>query len=54
MAGDDHEGIETIAYMLEGECAVYHGNNLQKGVLMRQGEQARCRGGHGDLPGNAP
>src|SRR6266702_5796512 len=23
-----HKGIETIAYMLEGECAVYYGTNL--------------------------
>ena len=35
-----HKGIETIAYMLEGECAVYYGDNLQKRVLVRQGEQS--------------
>src|ERR1044072_543452 len=35
-----HKGIETIAYMLEGECAVYYGNVLEKRVLVRQGEQA--------------
>ncbi len=35
-----HKGIETIAYMLEGECAVYYGNELDKRVLVRQGEQA--------------
>lgn len=34
-----HDGIETIAYMLEGECAVYYGDNLEKRVLVRQGEQ---------------
>lgn len=34
-----HKGIETIAYMLEGECAVYYGENLQKRMLVRQGEQ---------------
>ena len=34
-----HEGIETIAYMLEGECAVYYGETLQKRVLVRRGEQ---------------
>src|SRR5262245_44377875 len=34
-----HEGIETIAYMLEGECAVYYGDNLQKHVTVSQGEQ---------------
>ena len=35
-----HKGIETIAYMLEGECAVYYGSELQRRVLVRQGEQA--------------
>jgi uncharacterized RmlC-like cupin family protein len=34
-----HKGIETIAYMLEGECFVYYGNNFDKRVLVRQGEQ---------------
>ena len=34
-----HKGIETIAYMLEGECAVYYGDNLQDRVLVQQGEQ---------------
>jgi uncharacterized RmlC-like cupin family protein len=34
-----HKGIETIAYMLEGECAVYYGDNLQKRELVHQGEQ---------------
>lgn len=34
-----HNSIETIAYMLEGECAVYYGAALEKRVLVRQGEQ---------------
>ena len=34
-----HKGIETIAYLLEGECAVYYGDSLQKRVLVSQGEQ---------------
>ena len=34
-----HEGIETIAYMLEGECVVYYGDELDKQVLVRKGEQ---------------
>ena len=25
-----HKGIETIAYLLEGECAVYYGDKLQR------------------------
>ena len=33
-----HKGIETIAYMLEGECAVYYGEDLQKRILVHQGE----------------
>ena len=31
-----HKGIETIAYMLEGECAVYYGDDLQKRLLVQQ------------------
>jgi uncharacterized RmlC-like cupin family protein len=34
-----HEGIETIAFMLEGECVVYYGDKLQNRVLVHQGEQ---------------
>jgi uncharacterized RmlC-like cupin family protein len=34
-----HEGIETIAYMLEGECAVYYGNDLEQRVLVHTGDQ---------------
>ncbi len=34
-----HKGIETIAYMLEGECVVYYGDDLQSHVLVKQGEQ---------------
>lgn len=34
-----HEGIETIAYMLEGECVVCYGDNLEMCVLVNEGEQ---------------
>jgi uncharacterized RmlC-like cupin family protein len=34
-----HEGIETISYLLEGECAVYYGDRLEHRALMRAGEQ---------------
>jgi uncharacterized RmlC-like cupin family protein len=34
-----HEGIETIAYMHEGECVVYYGEGLAQRVLVRTGEQ---------------
>lgn len=33
-----HEGIETIAYLLEGECAVYHGARLEERAMLRAGE----------------
>ena len=33
-----HEGIETIAYMLGGECVVHFGPDLEKSVLVRTGE----------------
>ena len=35
-----HEGIETIAYMLSGECYVYFGDQLQHRVLVQAGEQS--------------
>jgi len=34
-----HNGIDTIAFMLEGECTVYYGDDLPKQVLVREGEQ---------------
>ena len=34
-----HRGIETIAYMLEGECTLFHGEKLEKQTLVKQGEQ---------------
>ena len=34
-----HKGIETIAYLLEGECAVYYGDHLEHRALVRSGEQ---------------
>jgi len=34
-----HRGIETISYLLEGECAVYYGDSLECRVLLRKGEQ---------------
>jgi uncharacterized RmlC-like cupin family protein len=35
-----HKGIETIAYLLEGECALYYGDELEKRIQFHQGEQA--------------
>src|SRR5262245_2798986 len=34
-----HQGIETIAYLLEGECTVYYGDGLQQSVVVQQGDQ---------------
>jgi len=34
-----HRGIETIAYLLEGDCTVYYGDDLQKRVQLRAGDQ---------------
>ena len=34
-----HEGIETIAYLLEGACTVRYGERLEHEINVRQGEQ---------------
>jgi uncharacterized RmlC-like cupin family protein len=34
-----HKGIETIAYLLEGTCVVYHGDNLEFETTVATGEQ---------------
>jgi uncharacterized RmlC-like cupin family protein len=34
-----HQGIETIAYLLDGECALYYGDRLEYRVVVRAGEQ---------------
>ncbi len=42
-----HRGIETIAYLLEGECAVYYGDDVECRVEMHKGDQIF-------LPANVP
>jgi uncharacterized RmlC-like cupin family protein len=42
-----HDGIETIAYLIEGECAVYYGDDLEHRVVMRAGDHVFCPA---DLP----
>ena len=37
-----HQDIETIAYMLDGECAVYYGDDLERRIVARQGDQVFC------------
>lgn len=34
-----HRAIETIAYLLDGECAVYYGENVEYRAIMRAGDQ---------------
>lgn len=33
-----HEGIETVAYLMDGECVVYHGDGLAHRLLVRPGD----------------
>jgi len=42
-----HKDIETIAYMLEGECAVYYGDDLEQRIHVNTGEHVFC-------PANVP
>ena len=34
-----HKEIETIAYLLQGECTLFYGDNLENQILVRRGEQ---------------
>jgi uncharacterized RmlC-like cupin family protein len=34
-----HQGIETIAYLLDGQCAVYYGDELEHRRVVCTGEQ---------------
>jgi uncharacterized RmlC-like cupin family protein len=34
-----HKGIETIAYLLNGECVVHYGKNLEYQKTVKAGEQ---------------
>ena len=47
-----HEGVETIAYMLEGECIVHYGDHLQHQVVVQQGEQCFVAADVPHAPGN--
>ena len=42
-----HENIETIAYLLEGECAVYYGDALEYRLQIDAGD-------HVFMPENVP
>ena len=34
--------IETIAYLIEGECAVYYGDDLERRVVVNAGDHVFC------------
>jgi len=34
-----HKGMETIAYLLEGECAVFYGDELEYRAMAHAGDQ---------------
>jgi len=34
-----HKGIETIAYLLAGECVVRYGDRVEHAITVKQGEQ---------------
>lgn len=34
-----HRGIETISYLLDGECFVYYGDQLEHRAVVRAGDQ---------------
>jgi uncharacterized RmlC-like cupin family protein len=34
-----HRDVETIAYLLDGECAVYYGDRLEQRLVLKAGEQ---------------
>ena len=34
-----HKNIETIAYLLEGECTLFYGEKLENQTLVKKGEQ---------------
>jgi uncharacterized RmlC-like cupin family protein len=37
-----HDKIETVAYMLEGECAVYYGDDLERRLVAHAGDHVFC------------
>lgn len=47
-----HDGIETLAYLLEGDCAVYHGERLEHRAAMHAGECMYLPPGEPHAPAN--
>ncbi len=48
-----HDGIETIAYVVEGECHVHYGDQLEKSVLVKAGDHCLVGAGVPHAPRNA-
>jgi uncharacterized RmlC-like cupin family protein len=47
-----HHNIETIAFLLEGECVVHYGPRLEHQISVRAGEQAFVPAGLPHAPAN--
>jgi uncharacterized RmlC-like cupin family protein len=47
-----HEGIETIAFLLEGECVVYYGDQMECRVVLKKDDQIYIPGGVPHAPCN--
>lgn len=37
-----HKDIETIAYLLDGECTVYYGDQLERRIDVKAGDHVFC------------
>ncbi|MFO7856217.1 MAG: cupin domain-containing protein [Paracoccaceae bacterium] len=48
-----HDGIETIAYLMDGECEVHYGDGLEHVMQVKAGEQTYIPGGVPHAPCNA-
>ncbi len=47
-----HDDIETIAYLLNGNCALYYGDELEHRIEVRPGEQVYMPAGVPHAPSN--
>ena len=47
-----HQGIETIAYVLDGESCLYYGDSLEHRITVRAGEQVYVPAGVPHAPAN--
>ena len=47
-----HKDIETIAYLLDGDCAVYYGEGLDRREMVHAGEHVFCPANLPHAPSN--